>query len=205
MRSTTFKALFFITCALPTLASAQSFDKGTTAVNLGIGLGGYRYSYLTGYSSNYSVSPAMNASIEHGVGYLGDAVIGIGGYLGYKTAKYEYTNNYSNRSYHYDRRWTNTVVGLRGSVHYNEFHSNDQLDLYAGLMLGYNIGSYKDKSTYTYNGVVTDYNENLKNTTSFFTYSTYIGGRYFFTESIGAYLELGWGVTAINLGLTARF
>lgn len=38
-----------------------------------------------------------------------------------------------------------------------------------------------------------------------FTYSLLVGGRYRFTEHIGAFLELGYGVTIINLGLNLKF
>lgn len=190
---------------LPADVLAQSFDKGTTAINLGIGLGGTRYSYLSAYNTGYSVSPTLNASFEHGVGYLGDGVVGIGGFFGRRTVRYQDVSQSGSVGYAYDRRWTNTVIGARGSFHYNEWHGNDKLDLYAGLMLGYNIGGYKDRSTTTVNGVTTSYEENSRNNYSFVTYSTYIGGRYFFTEMIGAYLELGWGVSAINLGGTLKF
>lgn len=189
----------------PLRSIAQSFDKGTTAINLGLGLGGSRYSYLSSYNDNYSVSPTFNASVEHGVGYLGDGVVGLGGFFGQRSVGYEYTSQVGSTTYNYDRKWTNTVVGLRGSFHYNDWHGNDKLDLYAGLMLGYNIGGYKDKSTRTTNGVTTTYDETNRNNYSFVTYSTYVGGRYFFTEKIGAYLELGWGVSAINLGATLKF
>jgi hypothetical protein len=197
--------LLAISAVAPTSLHAQSFDKGTTAINLGIGLGGYRYGYLNNYNSNYNVSPTINASVEHGVGYLGDGVIGIGGFFGQKSVSYKYTSQIGSSTYNYDRKWTNTVVGLRGSFHYNEWHGNDKLDLYAGLMLGYNIGGYKDKSTRTVNGVTTTYDETFQNNYSFVTYSTYVGGRYFFSEKVGAYLELGWGVSAINLGATLKF
>jgi hypothetical protein len=189
----------------PLVSSAQSFDKGTTAINIGVGLGGSRYSYLSAYNSDYSVSPTFNASVEHGVGYLGDGVVGIGAFFGQKSVHYDRTTLIGSSTYHYDRKWTNTVVGMRGSFHYNEWHGNDKLDLYAGLMLGYNIGGYKDKSTKTVNGVTTDYSETFRNNYSFVTYTTYVGGRYLFTENIGAFLELGWGVSVINLGATLKF
>lgn len=107
--------------------------------------------------------------------------------------------------YEYDRKWSNTVIGLRGALHVNEIIESDQFDLYGGLMLGYNIGGYKDKSTRTRNGVTEDYADDHRYRLSYVTWSTFVGGRYLFTERIGAYLEVGYGVSYLNLGLTARF
>src|SRR5690606_34703958 len=77
---------------------------------------------------------------------------------------------------------------------------SDQFDLYGGLMLGYNIGAYKDKSTRTGNGITEDYSDDYRYRLSYVTWSTYVGGRYLFTERLGAYLEVGYGVSYLNLG-----
>ncbi len=202
-----FAASIAALCTL-TPAQAQSFDVGTNAVNLGIGLGGTRYSYINSYNDRYTISPTLCGSFERGVTELGPGVLGIGGFLARKSVKYEYMSPASwsgGYAYNYDQRWSNTVIGLRGSWHYNEWHGSDRFDLYGGVMLGYNIGSYKDKSTRTRNGVTEAYNENYSYSTSFVTWSTYLGGRYFFSDNVGAYLELGYGMTYLNLGATLKF
>jgi hypothetical protein len=62
------------------------------------------------------------------------------------------------------------------------YHFNflKNLDTYAGLTLGYVIQTFDggDYSGSAYEGV------------SFFLFGVNIGARYFFTESIGAYLEV---------------
>lgn len=198
-------ALLGLGCIMVDGAAAQSFEKGTVAINAGIGLGGYRYSYISAYNSNYSVSPTINASAELGVGELGPGQMGIGAFFGTKSVTYRHSSQIGNSVYNYDRKWSNTVFGMRGIWHYNEWHGNDRVDLYAGLMLGYNIGGYKDKSTRTVNGTTTEWNEGVRYNVDFFTYSTFIGGRYLFTDNLGAYLELGYGVSYLNLGATLRF
>lgn len=185
---------------------AQAFDKGVTAVNLGIGLGGARYSYISAYNSDYRTSPTLIASIEHGIASVdGAGAIGIGGFFGNKSVRYKHTSQTASYVYDYDRKWSNTVIGLRGTLHLNEVIESDKFDVYGGLMLGYNIGSYKDKSTTTHNGVTTEYSDNYHYNLSFVTWSTFVGGRYLFSDHFGAYLELGYGVSYLNLGLTAKF
>jgi hypothetical protein len=139
-------ALALVALAAPNSAHAQAFDRGVTAINAGIGLGGARYSYISSYNDNYKTSPTIVLSIEHGVGGVdGVGAIGVGGLFANKTVSYKYTSQGYQSVYNYDRRWSNTVVGLRGTLHLNEIIESDKFDVYGGLMLGYNIGSYKDK------------------------------------------------------------
>lgn len=76
-----------------------------------------------------------------------------------------------------------TILGARSAFHYQ---FAPKLDTYAGLMLGWNIFA----GTGTASGG--------------FTYSTYIGARYFITENIGAFAEAGYGVSYLNLGVTIK-
>lgn len=199
-------ALCLLMLAPATGLHAQAFDKGITAINLGIGLGGARYSYISSYNSDYKTSPTIIASIEHGVATVdGIGAIGVGGLFANKSVRYKSTSQSFSTTYEYDRKWSNTVVGLRGTLHLNELLESDQFDVYGGVMLGYNIGSYKDKSTKTYNGVTTDFSDDYHYKLSFVTWSTFIGGRYLFTDHLGAYLEVGYGASYLNLGLTAKF
>lgn len=185
------------------VASAQSFDVGSNAFNVGIGLGGYRYSYYTG-TGTYRSSPTLGFSYERGVTEIGPGVLGIGGLIAFKTVKHEYSYSYWwGDSYQIDELWTNTTIGVRGSWHWNEWHGNDKLDLYAGVMLGYNIGSYKNNSTITEDGVTRPYNNYRSSvSSSFATYGAYAGCRYLFTEKFGVYGELGYGIAYLNAGVT---
>lgn len=208
--TTLFQAFVFLCSAtgIAGSANAQSFDVGTNAINAGIGLGGSRYSYISSYNNHYTVSPTLSASYERGVSELGPGILGIGGFFARKSVKYEDANpaSYSGAwAYNYEQHWSNTVIGLRGSWHYNEWHGSDRFDLYGGIMLGYNIGSYKDKSTRTRNGVTEPWDSGVNYKLSFVTWSSYLGARYLFTDNVGAYLELGYGITYLNLGATFKF
>lgn len=193
----------------PMALQAQAFEVGTNAVNAGVGLGGFRYNYLSAIRNDVTISPTLCASFERGVSELGPGVLGLGAFVARKSVKYESVtdNAWSSYVYRYDQRWSNTVIGLRGSWHYNEWHGLDQLDLYAGIMLGYNIGSFKDASTRTRrsDGTTEPWNNARTSNLSFATYSTYLGVRYFFTEAVGAYMEFGYGISYMNLGAAVKF
>ena len=181
---------------VPGTAHAQ-FDEGDNVLGVGVGLGG---NYGIGFSgAGVSQTPAMALHFDHGMGYLGPGTWGLGGFLGYKSFKYVYDNRYTSNNYTSSYKWTYTVIGARGTWHYNEWHGTSQLDTYGGLMLAYRISSFKDETNYptgavrfnagSYSGV------NL---------TGLLGARYFFTDKIGAYMEVGFGVSVLQLGLAAR-
>ena len=88
------------------------------------------------------------------------------------------------------------MVVLTGILEITKF------DPYLGLGVGYRNSSYKysstdpnwDESTFT----------GFKNPFNFGGDLTF-GTRYFFTDNIGAYVELGIAKSILQLGLTAKF
>lgn len=88
-------------------------------------------------------------------------------------------------------------IGARGSYHFNELLSlsTDKADLYAGIGLSFYRLSYGN--TYLRSVGISD------------TYSTvyvpiHVGGRYFFTDAIGGFAELGSSLATLKLGLTFK-
>ena len=67
-----------------------------------------------------------------------------------------------------------------------------KLDTYAGLMLSYDIVSSNYDAFSNY----------IK--TSHIDWSLFLGARYFFTEKIGGFAELGYGFYNLNLGVTFK-
>ena len=152
---------------------------GTNVVSAGIGLG----SSLAGY--NGSGSPAISLQYERGLWQAGPGVISLGAYLGFKTYKYNGDG--------YSWKWSYTIIGVRGAYHLTQIKVKN-LDLYGGVMLAYNNVHFTDSqgsSTRTYGS-----------TTGF---SIFVGGRYYFAQNIGVFLELGYGVANANVGLSLRF
>ncbi len=177
MKKVTF-VLFF--ALLAAAASAQPFERGTNMVNLGIGLG----SNLGGLGDG---RPAISASFERGVWDIGGpGVISLGGYVGNTGYKYSFMD--------YTQKWDYTIIGVRGAYHYNGFTDAPSLDLYGGVMLSYNIVSY---SATNYSGP-----NSYGSGTGF---SGFIGGRWMFADKFGAFAELGYGISTLNIGLSIKF
>ncbi len=174
--------LFVVVCFSMTQLNAQesTFDKGDKVLNLGLGLGTSLYSGI-GYSG---LIPPLSASLEVGVvdNVIEKGVIGVGGYLGF--ASYKWDNYY---------RYTNIIIGPRGTFHYPFL---DKLDTYAGLMIGYNIRS----SNWIGTG-----SEIIDHSSGGIVSSFFLGGRYYFSEAMAAMLELGYGVSYLNIGVAFRF
>lgn len=163
-------------------AQAQLFQKGTTTANVGVGLG-------TALGGLGKARPAISASIDHGVWDVGGpGIISLGGYVG--NTGYKYTSG------SYISKWNYIVVGARGAYHYNGFTSVPKLDVYGGAMLGYNIVKYSSDGD----------DMNMANSYgSGMGFSGFLGSRWFFSDSMGAYAELGYGVSVLNAGLTFKF
>lgn len=172
---------------------SQSFDKGDNVIGLGIGIGGHYGVSSSGYSSQ---TPAFGVMYEKGMRWnAGPGIIGLGGYLGYKSLRYKATAGF----YSYDWKWTYTIIGIRGGYHY-EFL--EKLDTYGGLLLSYNVVSFSDKTVSTINGIPYVYNGA---SASGIELSLYLGGRYYFSDQWGAFAELGYGITYLQLGVVYKF
>ncbi|GAA4382536.1 hypothetical protein [Hymenobacter koreensis] len=176
--------------ASQTSSATNNFVKGSTAINLGVGLGlGYGY-----YGGSLKATPAMSLSVERGfIEGLGPGTIGIGALIGYKGYSYDYGGS------QYKAKWTNLLVSARGTYHYNILE-NPKLDTYAGISVGVRMQTWKD-TYYDNTPGLKDYSSSSAYVTSGF----FIGGRYFFTDNIGAFSEIGYDMNYLKLGLTAKF
>ena len=157
-------------------AQKNSFSEGDKLLNLGIGLNSY-----------YSGGIPFGASFEYGV----TDVISAGANIDYLSYTYDYAGFGS-------YKFTALYIGARGSYHFNELLNlnNDKIDLYAGVTLGYRSFSWSDD----FNGSIGDsYGSGV-------FFGIYAGGKYYFTEKIAAFTELGAvGSTNVRLGVAFRF
>ncbi len=190
-------------CFISGNIAAQAFIKGTNTLNAGIGIGGH----FGGYSTS-SQSPGISVSFEHGMWEVeGAGVISIGAYAGIKSYKYEqsYSNTHWNGTafvpytYKTSSKWSYTIIGARSAFHYNEI-GGDNFDLYGGLLLSYNILSYK----YTDDDPYFDY-QSSASYGSVVGLTAFIGARYFFIERVGAFAEIGYGVSYLTIGASVKF
>ncbi len=166
-------------------ATEPTFLKGDKVLNIGLGLGSTLYSG-TYYSSQV---PPVSASLEIAIvdGIAEKGVIGVGPYVGFSSYKYQYMD--------WGWKYSNIIIGARGSFHYPLV---EKLDTYAGVLLGYNIASSKE-----FGSSIPGYDYSYS--AGGLVWSGYIGGRYYFSDSLAALLELGYGIAYINLGVAVKF
>jgi hypothetical protein len=153
--------------------------KGMNVLNAGIGLGSFGLSGTGGLP--------LVASFEHGFGKN----ISAGATLGFIQQKYAS-----------DWKYTYLMIGARGSYHLNEALkvANPKLNVYAGAGLFYRRYSFNytdkvpDELDYDINASGGDINFEL-----------HAGGRYLFNNSVGAFAELGYGISPLQLGVTLKF
>ena len=162
-----------------TFASAQGrYTKGDVLLNAGIGLGYY-------YAGGVPVLLSGEFTVND--------VITVGPYLGYTSYNYNY--GWFGSGYRF--RYTFFDIGVRGSYHFNELFEirDEKFDVYGGLFLGYVISSYSGDD---FNGAYSDpYGGALR-------LGIHAGARYFFSENIAGYGELGYGIAPLSLGLTFK-
>ncbi|MCC7231902.1 MAG: hypothetical protein IT242_03080 [Bacteroidia bacterium] len=191
------KNIYLLTMALVAFmlsTSAQSFKVGSNVITAGIGLG----SSLAGSGT---ASPGIAVQYEHGTWDIGGpGTISLGGYIGYKSYKYDYNYGYFGSYYAAKEKWSYVIVGVRSAYHFNGL-SNEKFDPYGGLMLSYDIVSYSYSDNYT----GSTYYNNSGSYASGVGISLYLGGRYYFSQNFGAMLELGYGVSYITLGAAYSF
>lgn len=170
---------FLLLLVIGLLAGTQSFAQ--LAVDKGtklinLGIG------VGGYSSASGI--AFGASADFGVA----PNITVGGQIAYRSFSYGYLGFNDKINYLY--------FAARGSYHFNEILnlSTDKADLYAGIGLGYQNVSYSD-----------NYGTGFNTFGSGIFVPIHIGGRYFFSEKVGGFAELGTGVAPLMLGITFKF
>jgi hypothetical protein len=112
--------------------------------------------------------------------------ISVGAYLGMVRTKYAY-----------DYKYKYTIFGVRGSYHFNELLEidNPKIDVYGGVAINYRNYTLK----YEWEG----HSEKLSGST--LGIGIHAGGRYFFSEKFGAYAELGYGISPLQLGAVLKF
>ena len=165
-------------------AQESTFSLGDKIIGVGIGLGSQ---YGTGVFASTTVPP-VSISFEKAIKdeIFEKGVIGIGGYVGYTSYKW----NYINGAYNYGWKYTNIIIGARGSFHYPVV---DKLDTYGGVFIGYNIvssTSFGSVGTYSYSP-----------DKGRLAFSGFVGARYYFSDKFFGLSELGYGIAYLTLGL----
>ncbi|MGV3641149.1 MAG: hypothetical protein ACO1NZ_11555 [Adhaeribacter sp.] len=166
-------------CTLLAFSSAQAQTTNRTKyLNAGIGLGAYT-------AGGIPIGASFEMQVKDN--------ISVGAFFDY--ARYGY--RYGSYKWHYNFLY----FGARGSYHLGELLKDLDLetskwDPYAGVSLGIRTASYRD-------------NAGSETFTSPYSSGVFLGihagSRYLFNEKLGAFAEVGYGVSALRLGITAKF
>jgi len=164
--------------------SGNTFDVGSTTLNIGIGLGrgsyggyGYYGSSYYGYGNAFGVK----AAVERGMWQLGPGVLSLGAEVG---------GSFSNA--HYNGYKSNIIiVAIRSAYHFG--WNVDKLDTYGGVSLGpgfrsYNYTDQQVSNKYTKHDVVV-------------SPGIYVGASYCCSPNIGVNVEAGYDITQIQGGI----
>jgi hypothetical protein len=188
---------------------------GKNVVYVGVGFVGGLSLLGTLYSDEgYSASsiPTITIAYERGL----SEHWGVGFIFNYSSVTLNSTGTVDNtygdypynigQVYSYTDKATLTGLGfgLTGAYH---FIAGDKLDPYVGIALGYSSIGFKF-TTDDPNASYGDGNQTLNLALSGAMYGGFVGIRYYFTDNIGAWADLGYfgyGGSLINLGLTAKF
>ncbi len=128
--------------------------------------------------------PPLTLGLDYGV----TDEISVGGYANYTDVEYRLSGG------DFVERDKIIMIGARGLYHVNLLPN---LDTYGGLGRAY--GSMKATAPEPFG------DGNITSTSGDLYYQFIAGGRYRFTPNTGVFLELGYGVTVINLGLNVKF
>jgi len=176
-------ACLMLTIGIANLSAQESmFKKGDMVLNGSIGFGSVLFSGL-GYATTI---PPVAASLEYGImdKIIDKGSIGVGGYVGYSSYKYQF----SNWGWHY----SNIIVGARGALHYPFIA---KLDTYTGLLVGINVRTSSTFGTPLYGNNPVGSGP---------AWSWFIGGRYYFNRDFAALAEIGYGIAWLNVGIAFR-
>ena len=189
------KLLIFGLTLFTTVSRAQFFEEEINYVNAGYGLGIGYGRLLNAYQvyDGYKFSGFGPVSLNYERGVTDNIWVGLA--IGYST----YDATWLQSAYDYKYRWTTLSIMARAAYHFNV--RNDQFDPYIGAGIGFLKYSYKWESNEP------GFDESLYNVDlgTPLGYQIFAGARYMFTDNLGAYLEVGYGLAVANAGLTLAF
>lgn len=163
--------LFVAAFVLGGLTANAQFENGDKLLNVGLNVGG-------------TLGGGIGAGAAYEVGV--HDFISVGGEADFVTWSYG--------SGGYNVKYNFISFGGRANYHFGKhFITNDKLDFYGGLALGYRIANYSSP----WSGYSNSYGSGLY-------IGPQIGARYYFKPNLAALAEAGYTATALKLGLTFK-
>ena len=176
MKKITFLLIFVTIFFLNTNSlKAQSYEKGSMVLNLGVGLGG-----------NLDVGVGVAGSFEIGFWPTGDfGVIGLGVVSGYVISTQTFNL--------YDEEYSEFSIGPRGTYHFTIIPV-ENLDVYAAADLLF----VAQRTSYNNNTF-----DPLNSSTV--VAGAVAGARYYFSDFFAVYAEVGYSVMFLSGGVAFKF
>jgi hypothetical protein len=171
------------TAAKSTGQQTPVFQQGEGVASVGIALGG-----MNG-SAGSTVVPPIIAGFDYGV----HPDISVGAVASYYKSSLDVGYGLGSWNYSY------FAVGARSDYHFGRYLPVEKLDLYGGLLLGYGILSVSAPASSSPFATAAGSSANI------FIWGINLGGRYFFTPSLAAQVELGVGLGNLSAGLAYKF
>jgi hypothetical protein len=194
-----FSVLILLSLVFP-ITSQTAFNVGNIGVNAGVGVG-WPYGYGLAAIDDLSPVPSINLSGEYGVFEIPSVgVISVGAFASYRKATDSGTERILTYSYDYEYSYVNTILALRGVFHFGFFDTGG-FDLYAGIHTGVRLSSYDYETESA--GLPINYDDSGSN--SYFIHDIFAGGRYFLSDNIGFFSEIGYGISFFKIGVTFKF
>jgi opacity protein-like surface antigen len=196
------RTLLLLAFVLPSFSQAQVFKEGQSALSFGYGVGSFIGALNASFESYADINTSTLGPIFFKYEYGITEELGLGVNVAYGTNSWQYRYN-SLDANGADVTYTETTERVHYSVlarlNYH-FGSEEKFDPYFGVGLGYRNAIWSTESTDPFgtSGV------SLR---GFFPLGMEltIGARYFFTENIGLYAELGAAKTVVQGGLAVKF
>ena len=179
----------------------DAFAEGKMIITVGYGFPNVGKSVLKTYESyaGYKVSGFGPLSVK-GEYALSDK-IGFGlsvNYVSFAATWIEDGTDAAGNTIPYTYTFSRSSVSVLGRMNIH-FATSEKLDPYWGVGAGYRTGSYKFTSNDPF------YTGNITFPTIPFGFETTIGLRYYFSDNIGAYVEMGYAKALIQGGLALKF
>ena len=172
---------------------AQAFETGSNIISAGYGAPNLNKALFKIYEdeNDYALKGygPIHLKYEHAVSDR----IGLGLSINHVASSISYKDFYN---YDYKLNYSSTKINARVNVH---FFSSDAFDAFWGVGVGYGTSTSK----WTTNDP-DDSNVSFSNPIPIGLEST-LGARYFFSENIGLYAEIGFAKSIVQGGLSFKF
>jgi opacity protein-like surface antigen len=199
--------------ALDWMAYPESVEKGKFLINAGVGVGGSALGndyelhdkYANEYKRKYGIAiSAAKASvpIRASVDFAFREPFTLGAEAGFTFYKKE--QNVNDDYYGvYDATTSGTGFAFGARFGYHPNFGVKNLDVYANAGLGLYIRSWKGEGK---SNIRSEYDVKEDDSESNVSFSLTVGGRYFFTNNIGIFADVGLGpLSALTAGLALKF